>query len=325
MYNFIQKIKFRKRSDIIIKLLDPKNDYVFKRIFGHTGNEDITKSFLSSIIPDKIEKIELDCNPIMDKDLLDDKLGILDIKARLNDNVVCNVEMQICDKKNIEKRLLFYWSKMYSQGIKQGQDYDELKRTIVILISDYNLEKLKKIPEYVTKWNIREEKYGKIILTDVLEIYIIELNKLKNGVVKDNQKLNSWLYFIKSSKVVVNKNMREEDIEEIKKAQKILEDISADEHEKWLAEMRLKYIRDKHAIEDFGYDKGYKSGQSKGIEIGKEQGIEQGIEIGKEQGIEIGSTKKQEEIARNLKQENVDIQFIARVTGLTEEEIEKIK
>ena len=77
--------------------------------------------------------------------------------------------------------------------------------------------------------------------------------------------------------------------------------------------MRLKYIRDKHAIEDFGYDKGYKSGQSKGIEIGKEQ------------GIEIGSTKKQEEIARNLKQENVDIQFIARVTGLTEEEIEKIK
>ena len=313
MYNFIQKIKFRKRSDIIIKLLDPKNDYVFKRIFGHTGNEDITKSFLSSIIPDKIEKIELDCNPIMDKDLLDDKLGILDIKARLNDNVVCNVEMQICDKKNIEKRLLFYWSKMYSQGIKQGQDYDELKRTIVILISDYNLEKLKKIPEYVTKWNIREEKYGKIILTDVLEIYIIELNKLKNGVVKDNQKLNSWLYFIKSSKVVVNKNMREEDIEEIKKAQKILEDISADEHEKWLAEMRLKYIRDKHAIEDFGYDKGYKSGQSKGIEIGKEQ------------GIEIGSTKKQEEIVRNLKKKNMDAKFIAEVTGLTEEEIEKIK
>ena len=313
MFYLFQKIRFRKRSDIIIKLLDPKNDYVFKRIFGQIGNEDITKSFLSSIIPDKIEKIELDCNPIMDKDLLDDKLGILDIKARLNDNVVCNVEMQICDKKNIEKRLLFYWSKMYSQGIKQGQDYDELKRTIVILISDYNLEKLKKIPEYVTKWNIREEKYGKIILTDVLEIYIIELNKLKNGAVKDNQKLNSWLYFIKNSKVVVNKNMREEDIEEIKKAQKILEDISADEHEKWLAEMRLKYIRDKHAIEDFGYDKGYKSGQSKGIEIGKEQ------------GIEIGSTKKQEEIARNLKKENVDIQFIARVTGLTEEEIEKIK
>ena len=317
MFYLFQKIKFRKRSDTIIKLLDPKNDYVFKRIFGQTGNEDITKSFLSSIIPDKIEKIELDCNPIMDKDLLDDKLGILDIKAKLNNNIVCNIEMQICDKKNIEKRLLFYWSKMYAQGIKQGQDYEELKRTIVILISDYNLEKLKEIPEHVTKWNIREEKYGKIILTDVLEIYIIELNKLKNGAVKDNQELNSWLYFIKNSKVVVNKDMREEDIEEIKKAQKILEDMSADEHEKWLAEMRIKYIRDQHAIEDLGYDKGYKAGNKNGIE----QGIEQGVE----QGIEIGSAQKQEEMIRNLKKKNMDAKFIAEITGLTEEEIEKIK
>ena len=245
----------------------------------------------------------------MDKDLLDDKLGILDIKAKLNNNIVCNIEMQICDKKNIEKRLLFYWSKMYAQGIKQGQDYEELKRTIVILISDYNLEKLKEIPEHVTKWNIREEKYGKIILTDVLEIYIIELNKLKNGAVKDNQKLNSWLYFIKSSKVVVNKNMREEDIEEIKKAQKILEDMSADEHEKWLAEMRIKYIRDQHAIEDFGYDKGYKAGNENGIK----QGLEQGIK------------KNKEEIVKKLKEKNMDAKFIAEITGLTEEEIEKIK
>ena len=309
MFYLFQKIKFRKRSDTIIKLLDPKNDYVFKRIFGQTGNEDITKSFLSSIIPDKIEKIELDCNPIMDKDLLDDKLGILDIKAKLNNNIVCNIEMQICDKKNIEKRLLFYWSKIYSQGIKKGQDYDELKRTIVILISDYNLEKLKEIPEHVTKWNIREEKYGKIILTDVLELYIIELNKLKNSTLKDNQVLNSWLHFIKNSKVVVNKNMRDEDIEEIKKAQKILEDISADEHEKWLAEMRIKYIRDQHAIEDFGYDKGYKAGNENGIK----QGLEQGIK------------KNKEEIVKKLKEKNMDAKFIAEITGLTEEEIEKIK
>ena len=315
MFYLFQKIRFRKRSDIIIKLLDPKNDYVFKRIFGQTGNEDITKSFLSSIIPDKIEKIELDCNPIMDKDLLDDKLGILDIKAKLNNNIVCNIEMQICDKKNIEKRLLFYWSKMYAQGIKQGQDYEELKRTIVILISDYNLEKLKEIPEHVTKWNIREEKYGKIILTDVLEIYIIELNKLKNGAVKDNQELNSWLYFIKNSKVVVNKDMREEDIEEIKKAQKILEDMSADEHEKWLAEMRIKYIRDQHAIEDLGYDKGYNKGYKAGVEqerVKKQKQIEENQE-------------KIEEIIKKLKEKNMDAKFIAEITGLTEEEIEKIK
>ena len=88
---------------IIAKLLDPKNDYVFKRIFGHTGNEEITKGLLQSIIPDRIYKIELDSNPITEKDLLDDKVGILDIKAKLNDgNVNCDIEMQVVDQKDIK-------------------------------------------------------------------------------------------------------------------------------------------------------------------------------------------------------------------------------
>ena len=67
---------------IIIELLNPKSDYVFKRIFGYTGNEEITKNFLQAITNEKIENIELDCNPITEKNLLDDKVGILDIKAK---------------------------------------------------------------------------------------------------------------------------------------------------------------------------------------------------------------------------------------------------
>ena len=56
---------------IITKLLNPKNDYVFKRIFGYTGNEEITKDFLKSILLDNIKEIELDYNPITEKDLFD--------------------------------------------------------------------------------------------------------------------------------------------------------------------------------------------------------------------------------------------------------------
>ena len=117
----------------INELLNPKNDYVFRKIFGETGNEEITKNLLMSIIPDKIEEIKLDCNPITEKELSEDKVGILDIKAKLNNNVNCNIEMQIVDKHNIEKRILFYWSKMYMSGIKKGEDYAVLERTIVIL------------------------------------------------------------------------------------------------------------------------------------------------------------------------------------------------
>ena len=188
---------------IIAKLLDPKNDYVFKRIFGHTGNEEITKGLLQSIIPDKIDKIELDSNTITEKDLLDDKVGILDIKAKLNDgNVNCDIEMQVVDQNNIEKRILFYWSKMYIQTLKAGEDYENLKRCIVILITDYDIDKLKEIPEYVTKWKIREEKYSKLVLTNDLELYIISLEKAKNSTKNKKEELYNWLKFINNPKEV---------------------------------------------------------------------------------------------------------------------------
>ena len=57
-------------------------------------------------------------------------------------------------------------------SIKSGNDYNQLEKGIVILISDYELESLKEIQKYMTKWNIREEEYQKIILTDILEFYI---------------------------------------------------------------------------------------------------------------------------------------------------------
>ena len=105
--------------------------------------------------------MQLDSNPILEKDLLDDKVGILDIKAKIDNEANCDIEMQVVDRKNIEKRILFYWSKMYNMSIKEGEDYSTLEKGIVILISDYELESLKEIEKYITKWNIREEEYQK--------------------------------------------------------------------------------------------------------------------------------------------------------------------
>ena len=110
--------------------------------------------------------------------------------------------MQVVDQKDIEKRILFYWSKMYIQTIKAGNDYENLKRCIVILISDYDLEKLKKVPEFVTKWKITEEKYPKLVLTNVLELYLISLEKAQNCSKSQKGKLYKWLKFINNPKEV---------------------------------------------------------------------------------------------------------------------------
>ena len=237
----------------------------------------------------------MDCNPITEKDLFDDKVGILDIRAKLNNNINCNIEMQVVDRKDIEKRLLFYWSKMYTKSIKSSEKYENLERSIIILITDYNLDNLKKIPDYLTKWNIREEKYPHLILTDAIEIYIIETRKAKEMLLKDNQTLNQWLQFINNPKAVSSMENKE-----IKKAKKVLEDISQNEKERYLTELREKYIMDQHAIEAHGFDKGL------------EQGISQGI------------AQEKIEIAKKMKNKGSKIDEIIELTGLTEEEINKI-
>ena len=150
------KMWWKEKKYIKGNLLDLKNDYVFKKIFGRKGNEDITKDFLSSIIDENITSINLDKNTIIERDFKEDKIGVVDIATTINGYINADIEMQVVDHKDIEKRILWYWSKLYSRGIKKGKTYKNLNRTIVILITNYRLNITSKIEKYFTKWTIRE-------------------------------------------------------------------------------------------------------------------------------------------------------------------------
>ena len=249
---------------------------------------------LNSILKEKVSSIELNCNTILERDVFDDKLGILDIRAKINNNMDCNIEMQVVDQNNIEKRILFYLSKMYSSNIKKSKNYNEMNKCISILFTDFEIKNFKNIHKYITKWNLREEKYVNIVLTDAIEIYIIELPKINKY--KENTKLDIWVKFISDSGDV---DMDKAD-EPIKKAKEILEEISEDEYERYLADLRLKHILDQKNIEETGF----------------ERGLEKGIKEEKE--------RSKREIAKKLKREKVDVEIIIKVTELTKEEIEKL-
>ena len=302
------RIYYNRKEVRPIKLLNIKTDYVFKRVFGYKGNEQITKNFLSCILGQKVSDIELEKNPILEKDLIDDKVGILDIKAEINKSTNVDIEMQIIDKKNSAKRILFYCAKLFIRSLKSGKDYNSLKKTISILIADYELDELKEVRKYLTKWNIREEDYSKIILTDAMEIYIIEIGKFKKYQgTKRYKELDSWIKFIENPEVIDMSN------KEIVMAKKVLDEISQDEHERYLAEMREKYILDQNATEAAGYDKGLKEGHKKGIEEGIKEGHEKGVEEGKK------------EIAKKMLEEKLDIELIEKVTNISKEELKKIQ
>ena len=248
-----------------IDYLDLTNDYVFKRVFGYAGSELITNRLLSLITNQKISNLILDCDPILERDLIDDKVGILDIKARVGDTMVCDIEMQVVDQNNIIERILFYWSKMYSEELKRGNGYINLKKTIVILIADFEIKTFNEIQKYITKWNIREKDYLNCVLTDLLEIYIIELPKfnMDGPNTGSTHELDTWVKFIKNPEVITMED--EKNDKALKNAKKVLKKISEDEHERRLAELRQKYIWDQQAFVATGYSNGLKDGIEQGI------------------------------------------------------------
>lgn len=81
--------------------LDPKVDFVFKRIFGVEENKDVLLDFLNVALresePRPITDIQI-LNPYIDKNALHDKLSILDIHARTADGKQVNIEIQLKGK-----------------------------------------------------------------------------------------------------------------------------------------------------------------------------------------------------------------------------------
>ena len=280
------------------ELLKVTNDYVFKRIFGKKGNEDITRSFIEAVTSEYYEDINLEDTPILERDLLENKMGILDVKVVANEINDIDIEMQVTKSEHIAERILWYWAKMYASSIEKGEGYSSTKRAICIMIADFKVERLKEIENYHTKWNIREEEKRDIILTDKLEIHIIELEKLKN---KDGkEKLKQWCKFIKMPESVGESTMKE-----IKMAKEELNKISQDKKERRLAELREKAIMDEMAIRDSGYNDGKKEG--------------------KEEGLKIGKKIRSIEIAKEMIKEKLDLAVISKVTGLSSDELKNIK
>ena len=254
-----RKNKNENANEEKVKWLSPKNDYVFKRTFGQSKNAKYTQNFIGAITDENISSIKINDERFLERQVMDDKLGIIDLHAILNENVECDVEMQVVNENNMTERLLSYWGKMYNKEIKKGQDYAEAKKTLVIAILDFDLDETKNIPKSVTKWNIREEEFPKFILTEKFEIVILELKKFNKYIDKvKNKDLISWVKFLESPGEI---DMKTEKNEYVKEAVNELKELSEDEQEQRIADLREKYILDRNTLRNSGYREGIAEGK----------------------------------------------------------------
>ena len=279
----------------------PTNDFFFKKIFGSAGSEKITTSLLEAILKIDITAIDLDKNPITEKDVLDDKLGVMDIRLEINGNIDCDVEMEMINRGNIEIRLMRYVSKIFIKGLKVGEKYVEAKDSIAILIANFELAKHKEVKKILTEYEMREKDYGNIVLTDKVKIYILELPKIER-MKSEDKNLNLWIKFIKDLEVkhMADNEEKDEKLEEtikaIQEAKEKYEELCQDEHARYIAELREKYVEETASVRQMGYEK----------------------------GLETGQEKEKKKTAKIMKDKKYSIDEIMQITELSREEIEKL-
>ena len=237
------------------KLLCPKLDVVFHALFREKNLGDLS-NLLTAILKEEVHVTSIDKNRYVDIESPDEKLGIMDLRAELKGGVKCNIEIQLEYFPNMVKRLLYYWSDNYKRQLVVSEGYNSLKKTISILILDYTLNVLNDFEDVGTKWQIRDELTGKRVLTEDLEIVILELPKVIKLYNKHpNNKTYQWLMFLD------NPNSKEvgaimKDNKEIKSIADTLEQVSGDEKLRRIAELKEKAMLDDKAALDYATEKG---------------------------------------------------------------------
>ena len=304
------------------KLLIPKTDVVFQALFGTKGSERILEGLLTEILETKVENVSLDINQVLTREMPEDKLGILDLRANIGEKIAVNIEVQLINPYNISERILYYWSRIYANEIKSGEDYDLLKKTISILIIDFELEELKEFKDAHTVWKLLEKRNTKAEVFKNMEIHIIEIPKWLKNKEETKEGLGRWIEFLTNPesemvKVEVMKNTK------LREAYEKLEDISEDEVTRIRAEiMRKRILDERNRNRVLGeIENRLKEEQRKMKEEQKK--VEE-----KQKKVEEDKKKIEEErkeIVKKLLNKNITIEEIVEITTFSKEEILKIK
>ena len=331
------------------KYIDLMVDWSFKKIFGTEVNKDILIEFLKVIFPQyaisDITYVPTEQLGIME----DDRKAIFDVLCRTVDGKTFLVEMQRGYQKHFFERALFYTSfpimkqgkKALAEEAKGNRPWDfSLDGVFFLGILNFKYE-----DDEMTEHRYRLlEATSKKLMTDKLEFVFVEVEKFDKGEDELETDLDKWLYLLKNMSNLLKRPERLRD-RIFTKLFDVAELAQLDDED------RIKYIKAMNTERDtynqieyaretgreegreeghkVGKEEGLKEGREEGHKEGKEEGLKEGRKEGKEEGIkegrEEGSKDERSKIAINLIRLGASCEIIAQATGLSKEEISRLK
>jgi len=294
-------------NNISFERYNPLNDFLFFKVMGEKGNEFQLLGFLNAVLEhsstyptgkNPIASIEILENQSFVKDIISGKSCILDVLAVLADGTKVNIEIQLSNQGNMERRSLYYWSKVYFEGLNEGHDYRELPNVIAINIIDFKLFPGENVH---SRFNLREAKNPSLILSPALEIHFINMVRWRKQVEKDivNNSLHRWLTWF----------------DERSPPELVTEVVNMDSGIKAANERQAYVTQDEEARRVYWSRRKAEHDRVSELNHAQREGHEKGLKKGLTQGLEIA--------ARNALAEGATPEFVQKITGLDLETIQQ--
>ena len=226
--------------------IDPKVDCVFKAVLGAAENRNLLIHFLNAVLAAELATPLVDVtllNPYNERETLDDKLSIVDVKARDREGQLFQIEVQLSIYGNLLARMLYTWCDIYSQQLASGQGYAELRPTYSIwLLADRLLSE----PDYIRDYKPRDRQGRSLV--DHGGIWICELAKLpERSIANETER---WLRFFKEGEHLDDEALPAwMQTEEMQQAMGTVRQFSEKERKYHAYQARLNYLREQQSIQ----------------------------------------------------------------------------
>jgi predicted transposase/invertase (TIGR01784 family) len=318
---------------LVSKYINPFTDFGFKKIFGDRDNTDLLKSLINDILDLKgnkrIKKLKFRNTELL-PDSPEDRKAIYDLYCKDEDGDVFIVELQKVYQEHFQSRALYYTTFPIQEQATRGSWDFHLTPIYFIGLLNFQVDKFLNSSDYIHHGQIMDIK-RKEVMYEGLNMVYVEIPKFKKKNQKSYNHLEWWLYVFQNLHRLTDipKELKGDIIERAFDKAEFIK-MPKPEQEKYHKNLKVyrDLINSYNTASKVGYKRGIKRGIKQGIKKGIEQGIEKGIEQGIEKGIERGKEEGEKqakiEIAKSLL-DVLDIETISMKTGLSVEEIEKLK
>ena len=277
---------FKRWEDLTIT-----DDFMFCKVMS---DPDICKELLEILLHIKIDRLVFQ-EPQKSFRLTSESKGIrLDVYVK-DSNRVFDIELQTTNERNLELRTRYYQGVMDISELEKGEFFSNMKESYIIFICMF-------------------DPFGA-----GMPIYTVKQTFAENEKLIFDDKTHKIFYNVKAFEKIANDVETKAFLEYLCKHQPTSKFTDTLERAVYRNRNNQNWRKDYMTL---AYDLSLAA--EKAFENGFSAGEERGISIGRNEGISLGAQQAKLETAKSMKSEDIPVNTIARFTGLSPEEIEKL-